>query len=71
MFKGFRGAAKAMASQVRLEGMIGHVLRRRIVKTEQQLIPESLRHWDFATPISAATPMILQQGQATTQVFTN
>ena len=50
--------------------MIDHVLRRRIVRTEQQLIPESLRHWDFATPISAATPIMLQQGHATTQVFT-
>ena len=49
-----------MASKVRLEGMIGHVLRRRIVKCERQLIPQSLRHLDVAAHASSVAPMYWQ-----------
>ena len=62
-------AEKMAESTVRLEGVINHVLRRRILRSERQIIPKSLRKDDcppslpgagFAVPAVHRPPASLQ-----------
>ena len=46
-------AGMSATGQVRLEGMINHVLRRRIVRCERQLIPSALRVPDMSSSVAS------------------